>query len=59
MSLKGAPMESYNYKWTIALVALGYWSAALTNGAVEGYHTSLLRFHGSLYLQNRLSLFLI
>ncbi|HSE85120.1 MAG TPA: MFS transporter [Candidatus Binatia bacterium] len=27
-------MESYN-KWTIAIVALGYWSAALTNGALR------------------------
>jgi predicted MFS family arabinose efflux permease len=34
MSLKGTPMESYN-KWTIAIVALGYWSAALTNGALR------------------------
>lgn len=28
-------MKSYNYKWTIAMVALGYWSAALTNGALR------------------------
>ncbi len=37
MSLKGTPMEmkSYNYKSTIAIVALGYWSAALTNGALR------------------------
>jgi predicted MFS family arabinose efflux permease len=35
MSLKGTPMESHNYKWTIAIVALGYWSAALTNGALR------------------------
>jgi predicted MFS family arabinose efflux permease len=35
MSLNEAPMESHNYKWTIAIVALGYWSAALTNGALR------------------------
>ncbi len=28
-------MKSYNYKSTIAIVALGYWSAALTNGALR------------------------
>ena len=28
-------MESHNYKRTIAIVALGYWSAALTNGALR------------------------
>lgn len=27
--------ETGNHKWTIALVALGYWSAALTNGALR------------------------
>ena len=59
MSLKGAPMESYNYKRTIAIVALGYWSAGAYKWGIEGYRTSLLCFHGNVYLQNRLSLFLI
>lgn len=35
MSSKGSPIKGYNYKWTIAIVALGYWSAALTNGALR------------------------